>query len=87
MTIIKGGFGDTPGGGTTIDNVDLTNAKTLECEECGCKGFKQSLMLKKLSALISPNGQESLIPVAIFCCEQCGHINKEFLEADIKQTS
>ncbi len=87
MSVIKGNFGDGggPRGGNPLDNVDLTHAKTLECEECGCKGFKQSLMLKKLSALISPNGQESLIPVAVFCCEQCGHINKDFLDAEIQQ--
>ena len=84
MTTVKGNFGG-PGGPPTLDNIDLSNAKTLECEECGCKGFKQSLMLKKLSALVSPNGQESLIPVAVFCCEKCGHINKEFLDADIQQ--
>ena len=75
-----------PGGqqSNPLDSVDLTHAKTLECEECGCKGFKQTLMLKKLSALISPNGQESIIPVAAFACEACGHINKEFQEAEIK---
>ena len=68
-----------------LSNVDLTHATTLECEECKCKGFKQTLMLKKLSALLSPNGQESMIPVAVFACEKCSHINKEFLDADIKQ--
>ena len=67
-----------------LSNVDLTNAKTLECDECKGKGFKQTLMLKKLSALVSPNGQESIIPVAAFACEKCGHINKEFQEADLK---
>ena len=72
------------GGGNPLDSVDLTHAKTMKCEECGCKGFKQTLMLKKLSALVSPNGQESIIPVAAFCCEQCGHINKEFLEGEIQ---
>ena len=75
---INGGGG--PQGGNPMDNVDLTHAKTMKCEECGCLGFKQTLMLKKLSALESPNGQESIVPVAAFCCEQCGHINKEFLE-------
>ena len=82
MTTIKGNFGG-PGGPPTLDNIDLSNAKTLECEECGCKGFKQTLMLKKLSALISPNGQESIVPVAAFCCEQCGHINKEFQDTSL----
>ena len=67
-----------------LSNVDLTHAKTLECDECKGKGFKQTLMLKKLSALVSPNGQESIIPVAAFACEKCGNINKEFQEADLK---
>ena len=69
-----------PGGqqSNPLDNVDLTHAKTMECEECKCKGFKQTLMLKKLSALVSPNGQESIVPVAAFACESCGHVNKEF---------
>ncbi len=66
-----------------LSNVDLTHAKTLEGDECKCKGFKQTLMLKKLSPLVSPNGQETMIPVAVFACESCSHINKEFLEADI----
>ena len=46
MTVVKGNFGGGQGGPPTIDNIDLTHAKTLECEECGCKGFKQTLMLK-----------------------------------------
>ena len=81
MTMIKG----KQGGATTLDNVDLTHAKTLECEKCGCKGFKQTMMLKRLSALLSPTGQEAMIPVGVFACEKCSHINKEFLEAEIKQ--
>ena len=77
MAMIKGNDG------VTLNNVDLTHATTLECEKCECKGFKQTLMLKKLSALVSPTGQEAMIPVAAFCCEQCSHINKEFEEAEI----
>ena len=50
----------------SLDNVDLTHATTLECEECKCKGFKQTLMLKRLSSLVSPTGQESIVPVAVF---------------------
>ena len=78
MTMIKGKDG------VSLDNVDLTHAKTLECEKCQCKGFKQTMMLKQLSPLVSPTGQEAIIPVAAFACESCGHINKEFQEAEIK---
>ena len=79
MTMVKGNDG------VSLDNIDLTHAQTLECEKCQCKGFKQTLMLKKLSPLMSPNGQEAIIPVGVFACESCGNINKEFEEAEIKQ--
>ena len=78
---INGGDGAAP----TLDNVDLTHAKTLECEKCQCVGFKQTMMLKKLSPLLSPTGQEAIIPVGVFACDHCGHVNKEFAEAEIKQ--
>ena len=77
MAMIKGQNG-------ALDNVDLTHATSLQCEICECLGFKQTLMLKKLSALVSPNGQESMIPVGVFACEKCSHINKEFLDAEIQ---
>jgi|TARA_R100001015_G_scaffold18734_1_gene12694 uncharacterized Zn finger protein len=80
MTMIKGNEGGIP----SLDNVDLTHAKDIICEKCGNKGFRQSMMLKKLSPLVSPNGQEAIIPVMVFACDSCGHINQEFQEADIK---
>ena len=61
-------------------NVDLSKAKTMECEECKNTTFKQTLMLHKLSALVSPNGQETIVPAAVFACEKCGHVNSEFTE-------
>ena len=77
-----------PGGqqSNPLDSVDLTHAKTMECEKCQCKAFKTTMILKKLSPLLSPTGQEAIIPIQAFCCEACGHVNKEFEEADIKQS-
>ena len=69
--------------GVTLDNIDLTHAKDIVCEKCGGKGFRQTMMLKRLSSLMSPTGQEAIIPVACFACDTCGHINKEFQEAEI----
>ena len=71
--------------GVSLDNIDLTHAKTLQCEKCEGVGFRQTMMLKKLSPLMSPTGQETIIPVGVFACDSCGHVNKEFAEADIKQ--
>ena len=60
--------------------LDMSKAKTMDCDECKNKTFKQTLMLSKMSALVSPNGQESIIPAAVFACEACNHVNKEFTQ-------
>ena len=78
MTMVKGKDG------LTLDNIDLSHATDIICEKCEGVGFKQTMMLKKLSPLVSPNGQEAIIPVGVFACESCGHVNKEFKNADIK---
>ena len=70
--------------GVSLDNIDLTHAKDITCEKCEGVGFRQTMMLKKLSPLMSPTGQETIIPVGVFACDSCGHVNKEFQEADIK---
>ena len=75
--------GKGTGGAPTLDNIDLTHAKDIVCEKCQGKGFKQTMMLKRLSALVSPNGQEAIVPVMAFACDTCGHINDEFLNAPI----
>ena len=82
MTMIKG---KGPGGATTLDNIDMTHATDIICEKCQGRGFKQTMMLKRLSALVSPSGQEAIIPVMAFACDTCGNINKEFLDAEIGQ--
>ena len=63
---------------TDLSNVDLSKATPMRCEECNGATFKQTLMLHKMSALVSPNGQEQIIPIGVFACEKCGHVNAEF---------
>ena len=61
-------------------NVDLSNAQVIECgsKKCESNNFKQTLMVYKISALVSPNGQEMYLPKPVLACEMCGHINDEF---------
>ena len=68
---------------STVDNVDLSKTTIISCESCSGKTFKQTMLIRKMSAIVSPTGQEAIVPVAAFCCEQCGHINKEFQDAEI----
>ena len=45
--------------------VDLKDAETIKCKSCNNYLFITSFVLKRLSALVSPNGQEALVPVQV----------------------
>ena len=66
-------------------NIDLSKATPMKCEKCENPTFKQTLMLHKMSALVSPNGQETIVPMAVFACEKCGHVNSDFSDIDAIQ--
>ena len=64
--------------GQPQQTIDMNQTTPIKCESCENQTFKQSLLLRKLSALVSPNGQETFVPVQVFACEKCGHVNTEF---------
>ena len=64
--------------GQAQQTIDMSQTTPVKCEKCENSTFKQTLLIRKLSALVAPNGQETVIPVAVFACEKCGHVNAEF---------
>ena len=71
----------TPGkDGTIQEQIDISQTTPIKCEACENQTFKQSLLLRKLSAIVSPAGQETLVPVEVVACEKCGYVNSEFIE-------
>ena len=61
-------------------NIDLNNVDNIKCEECENETFVSAFVIKQISALMSPTGQETMVPIQLFKCSNCGHINKKFLE-------
>ena len=59
--------------------VDLSKTSAEVCEACGNDTFVQVYKMRKLSALLSPTGKPTMIPMQVFACAKCGHINSEFL--------
>ena len=59
-------------------NIDFSQTTAEICEECGNDTFVQVYQMRKLSALLSPTGQETMIPIQVFACHKCGHINEGF---------
>tara|TARA_R110001599_G_scaffold140120_1_gene320012 strand:+ start:296 stop:517 length:222 start_codon:yes stop_codon:yes gene_type:complete len=59
-------------------NVDFSQTTAETCESCENETFVQVYRMRKLSALLSPTGQPTMIPIQVFACAKCGHINKGF---------
>ena len=60
--------------------VDLAQAETLKCEYCENYLFISSTIIKRLSAILSPTGEETLIPIDVYSCGNCGEVAEGFLE-------
>jgi len=59
--------------------VDMSQTTAEICEKCENDTFQQVYKIRKLSALLSPAGKTSMIPMQVFVCAKCNHINSTFL--------
>lgn len=55
-------------------NIDIEKAEDVGCKECGNLYFSPVLMIKRLSALLSPTGKELKFPVHALQCIKCQEI-------------
>ena len=60
--------------------VDLSEADTIKCDDCGNYIFITGHVIKRISPIISPTGQEAIVPVQVYSCGNCGKVPKMFLE-------
>jgi hypothetical protein len=68
-------------------NIDINQTTEITCENCGNNTFIQVAMVRKLSALLSPTGQPTMIPIQAFACLKCNHINKDFIPPDLEENN
>ena len=61
-------------------NIDLSTVDNIACDECENETFEPVFIIKHISALMSPTGQETMVPVQLFKCSKCGHVNEKFLQ-------
>ena len=59
--------------------MDLSKATDLVCK-CGSKLFRPVMAIKTLSALVSPTGQETLVPMQLYACIKCDEVPDKFKE-------
>ena len=66
-------------------NISLDQTKGVKCEKCGNETFQDAFLLRKASRLLTGTAQDALIPIQVFACTKCGHVNEEFLPMQLKQ--
>ena len=59
--------------------VNMSQTTAVTCESCEHDIFIPAFKIRKMSALLSPHGKETMIPMQVFACAKCGHINDDFL--------
>lgn len=66
-------------------NVDLSQATDVTCKNCGNYTFQDVHLIKHLSALVSPTGKPTFLPIPTFACNACGFVPDEFLPAALRK--
>jgi len=58
---------------------DLTTAPDVSCDDCNGVYFQQVIRIKKISPLVSPNGQAMKVPIQLVQCLNCGVIDESLM--------
>ena len=63
-------------------NVALKDTTPIACEECQSEVFKEGVLLRKVSRFVTGTSQDALMPIPVFACAKCGHVNADFMPKD-----
>ena len=58
--------------------IDLRSQKTIKCDKCESKFFKEVTMLKKVPKLLTGSPEDNIVPFPTYMCNECGYVNEEF---------
>lgn len=58
--------------------ISLREQPTVVCESCGGTHFKEIVLIKKVSRLLTGSAEDTLVPFPTYKCDNCGHMNEDF---------
>ena len=62
----------------------IKDTTPVKCEKCGCQIFETTYVLRRMSRLLIGESQDALIPITVFTCKKCGHLNSEFVPTGLE---
>jgi uncharacterized Zn finger protein len=60
-------------------NVALKDTTPIVCEECQGEVFQEGVLLRRVSRFMTGTSQDALMPIPVFACSGCGHVNEDFM--------
>jgi len=64
-------------------NLDVRKLKNVTCPQCDGIFFDELTMYKEVSAVQSPNGQPSMLPIPVVICNNCGTVHPKFTPKEL----
>jgi predicted nucleic acid-binding Zn ribbon protein len=58
--------------------ISLRDQPTLKCETCEGIIFREVVLIKKVSKLLTGSTEDTLVPFPTYVCDGCGYMNEEF---------
>lgn len=65
-------------------NLDISQTTPVLCEECNGTFFEQALVIRQASGFLTGTGKPTYVPIPVFSCKECGHVNSEFQPKEIQ---
>ena len=62
----------------TQPNIKASDLKPMTCTECGGMYFRQVMAINKVSRFLTGQDKDTVYPVPVFRCDDCGHVPEEF---------
>ena len=62
------------GGKAPQNEIDINDTETITCEDCNNATFIPAFFLRRISPIVSPTGQEAMVPIQVYSCGDCGKV-------------
>jgi hypothetical protein len=66
-------------------NIGPSDMQPISCKECNGMYFRQVMAINKVSKLMTGADKDTMIPIPVFRCDDCGCVPDEFQPIKLKK--
>ncbi len=66
-------------------NIGPNDMQAITCKECNGMYFRQVMAINKVSKLLTGADKDTMVPIPVFRCDDCGFIPEEFQPVKLKK--